>query len=189
MRAHCSIFNCAELQRHKHKEEQYIVLTRSPACHPTACALMRLAPPYCSTMNTNCPQRNSKRFVHVAASLHKSTTKCTAFLCNGTKSDSVRLLQLRRCWHKRLLHHLHDAQFKAISIDKVSFSGWLMQDEIQTVCQGNFLCSFLYIVLLHLLPIVLSCRNSWYEAWKMGEFFFAFFVFSWSYLEVRDHIP
>jgi hypothetical protein len=75
MRAHCSIFNCAELQREKHQEEQYKVLTRSPACHPTACGLMRLAPPYFSTMNTNCPQRNSTRFVHVAATLHKSTTK------------------------------------------------------------------------------------------------------------------
>ncbi len=138
MRAHCSIFNCAGLQREKHQEEQYKVLTRSPACHPTACALMRVPPPYFSTMNTNCPQRNWKRFVHVAATLHKSTTKCTTFLCNGTKSDSLRLVQLRRCWHKRLLHDVHDAQVKAISIEKVSFSSWIMQDEIQTVCQGKF---------------------------------------------------
>ncbi len=185
MRAHYSLFNCAELQRDKHQEEQYKVLTRSPACHPTACALMRLAPPYFSTMNTNCPQRNSKRFVHVAASLHKSTTKCTAFLCNGTKSDSLRLLQLRRCWHKRLLHHVHDAQLKAISIDKVSFSSWIMQDEIQTVCQGNFFFPFLYIVviLLDLFPIDLSCRNFWYKAWKIGQFFFAFL-----FLFLHDHI-
>jgi hypothetical protein len=67
---------------------------------------------------------------------------------------------------KRLQHHVHDAQLKAISIDKVSFSSWIMQDEIQTVCQGNFFffpsCTLLlFFISLFFLGFCMIISRGW----------------------------
>jgi hypothetical protein len=198
MRAHCSIFNCTELQREKHQEEQYKVLTRSPACHPTACALMRLAPPYFSTMNTNCPQRNSTRFVHVSATLHKSTTKMHCIPMQWNKvgfsqaASTAALLPQKTTTSRTWCTAQGDLDRQGFFL-KLDHAGW-DPDSVP----GQFLNFFF-------LPVHCCCcccccwsLTDWSflqkfliqglkDRWIL--FGFLFFVFAWSYLEVGDHIP